>query len=303
MRVFLKALSLKIGARKCAPSRKGSDVTATPPLMEVLVVTYFKAALIVLLGWSVATVQAAAPTNEELDAAWTAEDDARAAAQRVPASPVRLSVDPLGDLTDRAELIIHGTVTMQDFVYDGDDSPFTRTTLTVIDVLKGDFTGDQFILLQEGGVEREDSNIVVTESKSRFFAVGDEELLLLGPETGISGQTRGASFDSDPSLRSMVREVQTRSRIFGGKVYDEDGRGIFLESLDGGGHRLTVSHDRHPAPQFTEIRIGPHTFTKFISSDHADDGGLDGNTPAKQAATPSYADGTDASSLIVAIRQ
>ena len=250
------------------------------------------------------TAQASGLTNEELDAAWTAEDDARAAAQRVPAVPVRQSVDPLGEITNRAELIVHGTVSMQRFVYDGDGTPFTETTFTVIDVLKGELTGNKFVLLQEGGVERDNSDIVMTASHSRHFTIGEEEILLLGPETGISGMTRGAAFDSDASLRSRTREVQVRFRVFAGKVFDEDGRGVFLESLPGGGHRLALSSDRNPAPLFTEIRIGHHTFTKFISDGDRDGERPDGDAsrPTGRATTPSYTDSVDAGALILAIR-
>lgn len=266
--------------------------------------TYFRTVIIILLGlyWSMA--QASGPSNEELDAAWTADDDARAAAQRVPAQPSSVSNDPLGDLTGEADVIIHGTVTMQTFVYDADGTPFTKTTFTVSEVLKGDIVGDQFTLVQEGGVEQDDSDIVMTSSHSRHFTVGEEEILLLGPETGYSIASRGPVFDSDSSIRSTTREVQIRFRIHGGKAYDEDGRGVFVEALQGGGHRLALSRDRNPAALFSEIHIGPHTFTKFVSGGPGD-GGMevsDERAPAQQAATRSYTDGTNAGTLISAIK-
>lgn len=265
--------------------------------------TYFKTAIIVLLGfyWSMAVAQESAEmTNEERDAAWTAEDSAREAAQRVPAQPSSASTDPLGDLTGKAEVIIHGTVTMQTFVYDADGTPFTETTFSVIEVLKGDIAGDQFTLVQEGGVARDDSDKVMTSSNSRDFTVGEEEILLLGPETGKSKVSRGAAFDSDSSIRSTTREVQIRFRIYGGKAYDEDGRGVFVETLEGGGQRLALSRDRNPAALFSEIRIGSHTFTKFISDSDRD--GAEGRASVERATTPSYTDGTDAGTLIAAIK-
>ena len=272
--------------------------------MEVFIVTYFRTAIIILLGlyWNMA--QASGPTNEELDAAWTAEDDARAAAQRVPAQPSSVSKDPLGDLTGKADVIIHGIVTLQTFVYDADGTPFTETTFAVSEVLKGDIVGDQFTLVQEGGVAQDDSDIVMTSSNSRHFTVGEEEILLLGSKTGNGGVSRGAAFDSDPSIRSTMREVQIRFRIYGGQAYDEDGRGVFVETLEGGGHRLALSGDRNPAGLFSEIRIGSHTFTKVVGGGGSD-GALDGPTGrahVKRAATPGYTDGTDAGTLIAAIK-
>jgi len=266
--------------------------------------TYFRTAIIILLGlyWNMA--QASGPSNEELDAAWTAEDDAREAAQRVPAPPEISSSNPLGDLTDKAEVIIHGTVALQNFVYDADGTPFTETTFSVIEVLKGDFTGDQFTLVQEGGVEQQDSNIVMTNSHSRYFTDGEEEILLLSHELGNFGTSRDAASDSDASIRSKTREVQIRFRVYGGKVYDEDGRGVFVETLAGGGHRLALSNDRNPATRFSEIRIGPHTFTKVVGG-----GVRDGNTDEsvaraamKKAVPPGYTHATDAGTLSAAIK-
>lgn len=271
--------------------------------MEVFIVTYFRTVIIILLGlyWNMA--QASGLSNEELDAAWTAEDDARVAAQRVPAQPSSVSKDPLGDLTGEADVIIHGIVTSQTFVYDADGTPFTETTFAVSEVLKGDFVGNQFTLVQEGGVEQDDSSIVMTSSHSRYFTVGEEEILLLGPETGSGGESRGAAFDSDSTIRSTVREVQIRFRIYGGQAYDEDGRGVFVETLEGSGQRLALSHDRNPAALFSEIRIGSHAFTKFVSGSGSDgeQDGPAGRAP-KRVATPSYTDGTDAGTLITAIK-
>ncbi len=266
--------------------------------------TYFITAIIILLGLFSSLAQSSGQTNEELDAAWTAEDSARAAAQRVPAPPASVSTDPLGVITGKADVIIHGTVTLQTFVYDADGTPFTKTTFTVNDVLKGDFAGNQFILVQEGGVAKDNSDIVMTSSNSRYFTVGEEEILLLGPETGKGGVSRGAVFDSDASIRSTVRDVQVRFRIYDGKAYDEDGRGVIVETLEGGGRRLALSGDRNPASLFSEIRIGSYTFTKVIGGGGSD-GVLDGpvgRTPVKQAAAPSYTDGTDAGTLIAAIK-
>ena len=106
-----------------------------------------------------------------------------------------------------------------------------------------------------------------------------------------------------PAIRSTIREVQIRFRIYGGQAYDEDGRGVFVETLEGSGQRLALSHDRNPAALFSEIRIGSHTFTKFVSGSGSDgeQNGPAGRAP-KRVATPSYTDGTDAGTLITAIK-
>jgi hypothetical protein len=269
-------------------------------------VTYFRTAIIILFGlyWNMAVAQESAEmTNEERDAAWTAEDDARAAAQRVPAQPSSVSKDPLGDLTGEADVIIHGIVTLQTFVYDADGTPFTETTFAVSEVLKGDIVGDQFTLVQEGGISQDDSDLVMTSSNSRHFTVGEEEILLLGPKTENSGASRGAAFDSDSSIRSTERYVQVRFRIYGGQVYDEDGRGVFVEALESG-YRLALSGDREPAARFSEIHIGSHTFGKFVSGGRSGDelDGVPGRAAVEQVAKPSYTDGADAGTLIAAIK-
>jgi hypothetical protein len=267
---------------------------------------YFRTTLIILFGlnWNMAVAQESVEmTNEELDAAWTVEDDARAAAQRVPAQPRSVSTNPLGDITNKADVIIHGIVLSQTFVYDADGTPFTETTFTVSDVLQGEFVGNQFTLVQEGGISQDDSDVVMTSSNSRHFAVGEEEILLLGRETGNGGVSRGAAFDSDSSIRSTVRYVQVRFRIYGGRVYDEDGRGVFVEALESG-YRLALSGDREPAARFSEIHIGSHTFGKFVSGGGSGDelDGVPGRAPVEQVAKPSYADGADAGTLIAAIK-
>jgi hypothetical protein len=260
---------------------------------EVIIVTYVKTAIIILLGfyWNMAVPQQSAEmTNEERDAAWTAEDAAREAAQRIPATAVADAgpIDVLGNFAGEAEVIFHGTVQYQSVVYDSSGVPFTHTTFAVTDKLKGSISGELFTLVQEGGIEQGDSNIVTMSSNSRHFSVGEEELLFLGAEAG-NGE----------------RDVQIRFRIYGGQVYDEDGRGVFVEAINGGkGHILRLSADRNPDVRFSEIHIGPHTLYKHFGGDEVDypDAVADG-VSASPATLPSYTDGADVGTLIAAIKQ
>jgi len=259
--------------------------------MEVFFVTYFKTAIIILFGlyWNMAVAQESAEmTNEERDAAWTAEDAAREAAQRVPAAADAGPVDVLGKLTGEADVIIRGTVQSQSVVYDAGGIPFTQTTFAVTDKLKGGISGDQFTLVQEGGAGQNDGDPAMMSSHSRHFSVGEEELLLLGAEAG-----------------NGARYVQIRFRIYGGQVYDEDGRGVFVKAnSDGNGHILGLSADRNPDARFSEIYVGPHTLSKNFADDAEDypDAAADG-TSVSPAAGPSYTDGADVGTLIAAIKQ
>ena len=234
-------------------------------------------------------------TNEERDAAWTAEDSAREAAQRVPAAAAADAgpVDVLGKLTGEADVIFRGTVQYQSVVYDAGGVPFTHTTFAVTDILKGGIVGDQFTLVQEGGPGQNDGDPAMMSSTSRHFAVGEEELLLLGAEAG-----------------NGLRYVQIRFRIYGGQVYDEDGRGVFVEPVIGGtGHILRLSADRNPDSRFIEIHVGPHTLYKNFGDDTAVDGidgapdAATGGVSVSPAAGPSYTEGADVGTLIAAIKQ
>jgi hypothetical protein len=259
--------------------------------MEVLILTYFRTAIIILLGlyWNIG--QASEPTNEELDAAWTAEDAAREAAQRIHAVADTGPVDVLGKLTDEADVIFLGTVQYQSVVYDAGGVPFTQTTFAVTDKLKGDISGNQFTLVQEGGPGQTDGAPAMMSSNSRHFNVGEEELLFLGAETG-----------------NGVRYVQTRFRIFGGQVYDEDGRGVFVQAISGGkGNILRLSADRNPDMRFSEIHVGPYTLYKNFDdlTDDYPDAAADGESvsPAASSALPSYTDSATVGTLIAAIKQ
>ena len=255
--------------------------------------TYFRTAIIILFGlyWSMAAAQESAEmTNEERDAAWTAEDAAREAAQRVPATVTADAgpVDVLGQLTGEADVIFRGTVHYQSVVYDADGVPFTQTSFAVTDKLKGDIGGDQFTLVQEGGPGRNDGDPSLMTSNSRNFDVGEEELLMLGAEAG-----------------NGVRYVQIRLRIYGGQVYDEDGRGVFVKPVSGGnGHILELSADRNPAPRFREIHVGSHTLYKNFDDNRVKypDMAADGEIFSRPVG-PSYTGSSNVGTLIAAIKQ
>jgi len=261
--------------------------------MEVFIMTYFRMAIIILLGfyWNMAVAQDSTEmTNEERDAAWTAEDAAREAAQRVPAVAAAdaVPVDVLGQLTGEADVIFRGIVQYQTVDYGADGIPYTKTTFAVNNKLKGDFGGNQFTLVQVGGPGKNDGDPSMMSSNSRNFDVGDEELLLLGAEAG-----------------NGVRYVQIRFRIYGGQVYDEDGRGVFVKSVNGGnGHILELSADRNPDPRFREIHVGSHTLYKNFGDDNVEypDMAADGESISR-AAGSSYTGGAKVGTLIAAIKQ
>ena len=253
--------------------------------------TYFRTAIIILLGlsWSMAVAQESTEmTNEERDTAWTADDAAREAAQRIPAAAAADPIDVLGKLTGEADVIFRGTVLYQAVVYDAGGVPFTQTTFAVTDKLKGGISGDQFTLVQEGGPGQNDGDPNMMSSNSRHFNTGEEELLLLGAEAG-----------------NGVRYVQIRFRIYGGQVYDEDGRGVFVKAnSDGNGHILGLSSDRNPDALFSEIHVGSHTLYKnFGDDDESPQGGegANGMGVSDAVAGPSYTEGADVGTLIAAI--
>lgn len=253
--------------------------------------TYFRTAIIILFGlyWNVAVAQESTEmTNEERDAAWTADDTAREAAQRIPAAAAAGSVDVLGKLIGEADVIFHGIVQSQSVVYDAGGVAFTQTTFAVIDDLKDNISGDQFTLVQEGGPGQNDGDPAMMSSNSRHFNVGEEELLLLGAEAG-----------------NGVREAQIRFRINGGQVYDEDGRGVFVNAnSDGNGHILGLSSNRNPAALFREIHIGSQILHKNFGDDTEDypDAAADGII-VSPVVGPSYTEGASVAALIAAIKQ
>jgi hypothetical protein len=101
--------------------------------------------------------------------------------------------------------------------------------------------------------------------------------------------------------------VQIRFRIYGGQVYDEDGRGVFVKAIScGNGHILGLSIDRNPAALFSEIYVGSQTLYKdFGDDDESPQGGegANGVGVSDPIVGPSYTDGAGVDVLIAAIKQ
>lgn len=240
--------------------------------------------------------EAAEPTPEELDAAFTAEDAAREAAAFSDEILDRGPADPLAALTAAADLVVRGRVVSQSVQYNSDDIPFTHTTIAIDEVLAGESPGAELAIVQEGGPSRTDPELVYMVSETHYFSSGGEEVLFLGVEAGGS-----------PGDRRI--EVQERFRVHAGRVYTETGRGVILDSAAGGpGNSLRLSADRNPDPSFREIQIGPHTFTRQFGGGGSQ-GDDDSGTTAQRSGAPaavsarSYRDSADVESFSAAISQ
>jgi hypothetical protein len=224
-------------------------------------VSYLRAALILLMSLHghPATAQpvgeAAEPSPEELDAAFTSEDAAREAAAFSDAIIDQGAVDPLQEMTDAADLVFRGNVNSQSYVYDAGGVPYTHTTFVIAEILKGPYPDGEITLIQEGGPAQDRDDKILLVSSSLLFNLGDEELLFIDLDS------------NNPNARERAT-VNQRYRIFEGKVYSEDGRGITVERVErGSGRRLVLSDDRHPSASFRQIRIGDHTLTRNFGRD------------------------------------
>ncbi|MEZ5570988.1 MAG: hypothetical protein R3E64_03105 [Halioglobus sp.] len=229
------------------------------------------------------------PSLEQLDAAYTAEDFAREAAAWSDVIIDRTQPDALTAMTAAADLVFRGSVVSQQTVYDANDLPFTHTTFSISEVLKGSYPSAEITVIQEGGPSRTDKDSIVIVSDADHFAVGDEELLFLAvnPQNPVS-----------------FRRVSVNNRfcILDNKVYDENGHGLLLSPAeDRAGYRLTWSRDRNPAPRFSEIQIGSHTLTKqFQAENVSPDIGGDQSRQAR-AVAPGYQSSVSVDALTAAI--
>lgn len=228
------------------------------------------------------------PSPEELDAAFTEEDAAREAAAWSDVVIDRSRPDPLTAMTASADLVIRGTVVSQDYVYDEKGRPFTHTTLAISEVLKGSHTAPEVTIVQEGGPAKDNPENVVMVSDAHYFNKGEDELLFLETNPG------------EGLLRRVL--IEQRFRIYNGKVYDENGRGVLLEANDSReSYRLAMSRNRNPAPRFSQIHIGPHTLTKkFGPQDGTPDSG--GGEPQRESDMPGYRSSVNVSDFSAAIR-
>lgn len=234
--------------------------------------------LFLLCNWAAAQPggESTEPSPEQLDAAFTAEDAAREASAWSNVVIDRSNPDALGKMAAATDLVFRGAVKSQKVVYDSNDLPFTHTTFTILEVLKGAYPAQEITLIYEGGVSRDNPENVVIVSDARYFNVGEEEFLFveLDPENPV------------PSRRVTVDH---RFQIYEGQVYNEDGHGLLLlPDADKQGYRLQWSRDRNPAPRFGKIHIGSHALTKVFSDEksYPDSGGEE---PAlARRSTPGY---------------
>lgn len=233
--------------------------------------------LLVLIGLGLSCVplgaqpggEATEPSPEYLDAAFTSEDADRVAA----GFSDELIASPPGDLLDNmmqaADLVFRGTVLSQSYEYDASDTPYTHTTFSIAESLKGDYSSTELTLVQPGGPSRENSDRIMMASNSQFFSVGEEELLFMNLDTQNPRQTLRAT-------------VASRFRIHEGRMYNEDGFGVIVVPLEDGSYRLDVSETRSTAEHFRKINIGTHWLNKHVVD--GDDDSLDGLPAARSSA-------------------
>lgn len=213
--------------------------------------------IFLVLYWNLAVAQANGeqnePTPEYLDATFTSADAARVAAGFSDALIEDVGEDVIGRMTSTADLVFRGVVQSQAYVYDERGIPSTHTTFSVTEQLKGNHPAAELTLIQLGGPAASGSDKVMMVSTSRYFNVGEEELLF-------------ADVVQEAEEQPEQLSVLFRFRIYENQVYDEDGYGIILEPLVGGtGHRLMKSHNRNPAQRFSRINIGSHWLNKQFS--------------------------------------
>ena len=179
-------------------------------------------AIFLILSWHIAVAQIngeeGEPTPEYLDATFTSEDAARVAAGFSDQIIGDSSADPVGDMTNAADLVFRGSVLSQTYVYDAAGTPSTHTTFLIMELLKGDHQSDEITLVQPGGPSQFDSDEVMMVSTARYFNVGEEELLFMG-------------LDPESQVESRRATVLSRFRIYENKIYNEDGHGVIVVPL------------------------------------------------------------------------
>jgi hypothetical protein len=268
--------------------------------LEAVLVAYLRTALLIFLGLpgNIAVAQVngeeGEPTPEYLDATFTSEDAARVAAgfsDRIMAEP---STDPLENMGDAADLIFRGTVLSQTYAYDAAGIPSTHTTFLITEQLKGNHQSDEITLVQPGGPSQLDSDEVMMVSTARYFNVGEEELLFMG-------------LDPESQVESRRATVLSRFRIYGDKIYNEDGYGVIVVPLDGGTrYRLVHSPDRNPHARFRRINIGSHRLNKQFGEENTSSTDVsERNTGAGRAGSGNngYSDSADIDAFSALIRR
>jgi hypothetical protein len=268
--------------------------------LEAALVTFSRTALAVflVLFWNIAVAQIngeeGEPTPEYLDATFTSEDAARVAAGFSDQIIGDSSADPVGDMTNAADLVFRGSVLSQTYVYDAAGTPSTHTTFLITEQLKGDHQSDEITLVQPGGPSQFDSDEVMMVSTARYFTVGVEELLFMG-------------LDPESQVESRRATVLSRFRIYENKIYNEDGHGVIVVPLeDGTRYGLVQSRDRNPDARFRRINIGSHWLSKqFGKENNSSSYVSERNTGAGRAGSGNngYSDSADIDAFSALIRR
>ena len=108
-------------------------------------------------------------------------------------------------LTDRAQVILHGNVTAKSVQRDPEGRIYTRIELEVVEVWKGDTRLKSFVAVQSGGVLGEEA---VTVDGQEEFSIGEEVVLfvvlnhraegvVIGLAQGKFKVTKGASGEKE----------------------------------------------------------------------------------------------------------
>ncbi len=233
------------------------------------------------------SVLAAPPLGEEyelspeyLDAHFSAEDEKRMMAgfsdQIIPDPPDNV----VKQLAESADLVFFGRVLDQNYVYDANGVPSTHTRFAVNEVLKGEHPQAELVLVQLGGPSASgDGGVLVSESK--YFNVGEEELLFL--------KRRQVSATATDARNGY--EIKNRFRVLDGKLFDEDGYAVIMD--DAGG--LTLSRDRHPDERFSTINMGTHKLYKQFSKRPrgGGDSGGEAEPASPETLMPTYANAVE----------
>ncbi len=129
------------------------------------------------------------------------------AAQAVHMLPLSIQ-----QLSDKAQLVLHGTVAKQTVQRDPEGRIYTRVELEVADVWKGDIGLTSFIAVQAGGRLGEE---VVTLDGQEEFSVGEEVVLFLVLNQRGEGVVIGLAQGKFKVAQEPGGEKSVRNRFHG----------------------------------------------------------------------------------------
>jgi len=224
------------------------------------------------------------PSPEFLDQNFSAEDARRleeaieAGRNQLPAEPV----SPLRHMLDSADVAFVGMVVNRTYSYDANDVPWTHITFLVTEGIKGVTAGEEFTLIQEGGPTRSgDGGVMV--STSRHFSLDEENMLFV---------------ELAESTPDSPMQVMGRFRILNGRMYNEDGYGLLVDSSG----QMALSHDRHPDRRFVEIDMGTHKLYKEFGGNRRESDLATGEPVKVLHSGPSYVDSVEVDRFVELIR-